>query len=76
MFVVIVSKSYDVLSTAVTEDSGMTAWETWAEAAAVCVALGIATTAITLCIKILRVRRRNAELNPDIVPRPDGESPI
>ncbi|CAH0577829.1 unnamed protein product [Chrysodeixis includens] len=59
-------------ASAVTENSGMSTWETWVEAAAVCVALGIASTAITLCIKILRVRRQNAELNPDIVPRPDG----
>lgn len=56
------------------EDSGMTGWHTWAEVAAVCVAFGIAATAITLCIKILKFRRRNAELNPDIVPRPDGEN--
>ncbi|CAB3248479.1 unnamed protein product [Arctia plantaginis] len=59
-------------ASAVTENAPTRSWMRWLEAAAGVVAVAVAIAATAICIKALKSRRDNAELNPDLVPRSDG----
>ncbi|XP_050360826.1 uncharacterized protein LOC126780399 [Nymphalis io] len=57
---------------AVTEDVPMRSWTRWLEVTAGAVAIAAAVAATAVCIKLLKAKRDNSELNPDLVPRSDG----
>nr|XP_026500279.1 uncharacterized protein LOC113403871 [Vanessa tameamea] len=57
---------------AVTEDLPIHSWTRWLEVTAGAVAIAAAVAATAVCIKLLKAKRENSELNPDLVPRSDG----
>ncbi|KAI8431170.1 hypothetical protein MSG28_001209 [Choristoneura fumiferana] len=61
------------LSAPVIELTPARSWTRWLEVAAGGVAVAAAVAATALCVRALRARRENVELNPDLVPRSDGE---
>ncbi|XP_039764027.1 uncharacterized protein LOC120636557 [Pararge aegeria] len=60
------------LSASVTEAVPVRSWTRWLEASAGLVALAAAIVAAAVCIKLIKAKRDNLELNPDLVPRSDG----
>ncbi|XP_073956693.1 hemicentin-1-like [Choristoneura fumiferana] len=60
------------LSAPVIELTPARSWTRWLEVAAGGVAVAAAVAATALCVRALRARRENVELNPDLVPRSDG----
>lgn len=46
----------------------------WLEVMAGALALAAAVAASAVCIKLVKAKRDNSELNPDLVPRSDGEN--
>ncbi|KAM3968480.1 cell adhesion molecule DSCAML1 [Aphomia sociella] len=59
-------------ASAVTEESPSRPWARWLEASAGVVAVVAALIATVFCVRALKARRDNLELNPDLVPRSDG----
>ncbi|CAH2103669.1 unnamed protein product [Euphydryas editha] len=57
---------------AVTDDVPIRSWTRWLEVTAGAVAIIAAIAASAVCIKLLKAKRDNSELNPDLVPRSDG----
>ncbi|CAH2218330.1 jg21812, partial [Pararge aegeria aegeria] len=55
-----------------TEAVPVRSWTRWLEASAGLVALAAAIVAAAVCIKLIKAKRDNLELNPDLVPRSDG----
>ncbi|KAG6444653.1 hypothetical protein O3G_MSEX003492 [Manduca sexta] len=64
--------SFKPLTASVVEKAPMPVWARWLEAAAATIVISVVIVAIAMCIKTLKGKRNNSELNPDLVPRSDG----